>query len=99
VKRPVILVAVVAICVVLGGGAIALAGQHHQARVVQLRAGDVAVGAGVRCQVTEEAGVPLLLCSRNPRSRSPFDVALTGSSVIIYKAGYPDDPLFGRSFK
>lgn len=67
-------------------------------RTVHLRPGDVVLAAGLRCGFQVEAGVPELLCSRTPRARSPFDVAISRGSVAVYRMGDPDNPLFARRF-
>ena len=87
-----------ALIVAAVGAAAAAAVTHHHGRTIRLQPGDVVMGAGVRCVLDREAGVPRLLCSRVPRARSPFDVELTRDWVTVYRMGYPDDPVFSRRF-
>ncbi len=63
-------------------------------RIVTLRSRDVAVFRGVQCVANVEAGYSHFLCSGRPRSKAKYDVAIFPASVLVYKMGRPDQPLF-----
>jgi hypothetical protein len=63
-------------------------------RVITLRNQDVAVFRGVQCVANVEAGHGHFLCSGRPRSKAKYDVAIFPASVVVYKLGRPDQPLF-----
>ena len=57
-----------------------------------LRRGDVARAplAATRCEASAEAGAPNLFCTRTPGGR--YQVIFYEDSVLIYRAGDPDNP-------
>lgn len=61
-----------------------------------LRTGDVALAplAATRCEASGEAGFPNLFCTRRPEGR--YQVVFYKDSVLVYRAGDPDNP---RSFR
>ena len=71
-----------------------VAGSASRGRVVTLRSQDIAVFGGVQCIANSEAGSRHMLCSRRPRSRARYDVAIFPRSVIVYRMGNPDNPLY-----
>ena len=75
-------------------GSAQVAGSASRGRVVTLRSQDIAVFGGVQCIANSEAGSTHMLCSRRPRSRARYDVAIFPRSVIVYRMGNPDNPLY-----
>jgi hypothetical protein len=65
-----------------------------RSRVITLRSQDVAVFGGVQCVGNVEAGYKHMLCSRRPRSKARYDVAIFPRSVVVYRMGNPDNPLY-----
>jgi hypothetical protein len=77
---------VLAVVLLAGGGD----GKGH--KLYTLRTGDVARAplAATRCEASAEAGAPNLFCTRTPRGR--YQVIFYEDSVLIYRAGDPDNP-------
>jgi hypothetical protein len=71
---------------------VVLAGGRDDKRHVTRRTGDVAVAplAATRCEASAEAGSPNLFCTRTPAGR--YQVIFYEDSVLIYRAGDPDNP-------
>jgi hypothetical protein len=75
-------------------GSAQIANSASDRRVVTLRSRDIAVFGGVQCIANTEAGYRHMLCSRRPRGQARYDVAIFPKSVIVYKMGEPDNPLY-----
>jgi hypothetical protein len=60
--------------------------------IYTLRTGDVARAplAATRCEASFEAGVANLFCTRTPAGR--YEVVFYEDSVLIFRAGDPDNP-------
>jgi len=73
--------------VVLAGG-----GDGKRRKLYTLRTGDVARAplAATRCEASAEAGAPNLFCTRIRGGR--YEVIFYEDSVLIYRAGNPDNP-------
>jgi hypothetical protein len=54
-------------------------------------------GIHTKCVVSEEAGVPNMLCDHSPRAR--YEVVLSGDELSVYKNGNPDNPRFSVPWK
>jgi hypothetical protein len=78
----------------LGTSRIADASPTTSARVVSLRSRDVAVFGGVQCIANIEAGQRHLLCQRRPRRTARYEVAVYPRNIVVFKMGYPDDPVY-----
>lgn len=68
----------------------AAAGSH----VYTGRQGDVffVPGAAVRCDASEEAGAPNLICRHLPSAR--YSVVFFKDALFVYRNGKPDNPVF-----
>jgi hypothetical protein len=68
-------------------------------RVFTLRRGDVVrvPGAATRCVASAEAGIPNLFCTRIHGGR--YEVVLYADSILAWKVGQPDDPVFSARWK
>jgi hypothetical protein len=60
------------------------------ARTFTFRRGDVAVYGNVRCLATIEGGAPYFLCSRRPRTRARYEVAIWPDGINVFRLGNPD---------
>jgi hypothetical protein len=58
------------------------------------RLGDVfrVPGAAARCEVSQEAGAPNLICFHVPRAR--YSVVFFKDDLLVYRNGNPDKPVF-----
>jgi hypothetical protein len=87
---------VLAVSLGAGGyfGSAQIANSASARRIVTLRSQDIAVFGGVQCIANTEARYRHMLCSRRPRGQARYDVAIFPKSVIVYKMGNPDNPLY-----
>ena len=95
--RIVLLVGTLAVVVGTCFGAIAFAGSdalEQPPRAAFLQAGDIAIFGGVQCIANIEGGRKHLLCQRRPRSKARYEVAVFPRSILVYRMGRPDDPVY-----
>ena len=72
------------------------AAPERSARLVYLKSGDVAVFGKVQCIANAEAGARSLLCQRRPRRRARYEVAVSPTSILVFKMGNPDPVYVAR---
>jgi len=76
-------------------GSARLAGSTSTApRTITLRSQDVAVFGRVRCSANVEARTPHFLCSKRPRAKAKYEVSIFRESIVVWKMGFPDDPVY-----